>query len=158
AFQGSNVTCRAATGQCDVAELCTGNSGACPTDGFADSNTNCTGISQGGACDAQDKCSGTADTCVDKYADSATVCRPSAGQCDVAEQCTGTSGACPTDVFADTTTNCTGTSQGGACDAQDKCSGTANTCVDKYADSATVCRPSAGQCDVAESCTGSSGA
>src|SRR5581483_2328007 len=115
----------------------------------------------GGACDNDpaDHCLGTANTCVDAFKSSATVCRGSAGQCDVAENCTGTSGSCPTDGFASSSTTCTGSSQGGACDNDpgDHCLGTANTCVDAFKSSATVCRGSAGQCDVAENCTGSSG-
>src|SRR5206468_5739551 len=33
----------------------------------------------------------------------------------------------------------------------------ANSCVDVFAPATTVCRASAGQCDVAETCTGTSG-
>src|SRR5439155_298264 len=139
-------------------ESCTGTSGACPADGFASPWTCCRGSSQGGVCDndAGDHCSGSGNTCVDAY--KTTTCRPSAGQCDVAESCTGTSGACPADSFASPSTSCTGSSQGGVCDndAGDHCSGSGNTCVDAY--KTTTCRPSAGQCDVAESCTGTSGA
>src|SRR5207249_2199258 len=96
------------------------------------------------------------NTCVDAY--KTTTCRPSAGPCDVAESCTGTSGACPADGFASPSTSCTGSSQGGACDndAGDHCSGSGNTCVDAY--KTTTCRPSAGPCDVAETCSGTSGA
>src|SRR5207253_1386647 len=102
---------------------------------------------------------GTSNTCVDVFKSSSTVCRASAGQCDVAETCTGTSGTCPADAFASSSTSCTGTSEGGACDndAGDHCSGTANTCVDAFKSASFVCRASAGQCDVAETCTGSSG-
>src|SRR5206468_840014 len=39
----------------------------------------------------------------------------------------------------------------------DHCSGTSNTCVDVFQAATHVCRDSAGQCDVAESCTGTSG-
>ena len=42
-------------------------------------------------------------------------------------------------------------------DTLDRCSGTANTCVDAYQASTFECRADAGQCDVAELCTGSSG-
>src|SRR5207244_2763373 len=124
AFKSASTVCRPSAGQCDVAEQCTGTSGACPADGFASSTTVCTGTSNGGACDATDHCSGTANTCVDEFQPSTFTCRASAGQCDVAETCTGTSGACPADGFASNTTSCTGTSQGGACDATDHCTGT----------------------------------
>jgi len=35
------VSCRAATGPCDVAEMCSGNSTLCPTDAFAAAGTEC---------------------------------------------------------------------------------------------------------------------
>src|SRR5439155_891758 len=157
-FSPASTVCRASAGQCDVAENCTGTSGACPADGFASASTSCTGTSQGGACDGADHCSGTSNSCVDVFSPASTVCRASAGQCDVAENCTGTSGACPADGFASSATTCTGVSQGGACDNADHCSGTSNTCVDGFKPSTTECRASAGQCDVAENCTGTSGA
>src|SRR5436190_11629435 len=74
--------------------------------------------------------------------------------------CTGSSGACPADSFKSSSTHCTGASQGGACDddAADHCSGTSDSCVDVVEPATTTCRASAGQCDVAEMCTGSSGA
>src|SRR6185436_15684556 len=138
-------------GQCDVAESCTGSSGACPADGFASDTTSCTGASQGGACDnnAADHCSGTSNSCVDAFQASTFECRGSAGQCDVAESCTGSSGTCPADGFASDTTSCTGASQSGACDdnAADHCSGTSNSCVDIFQASTFECRGSAGQCD-----------
>src|SRR5207253_3191963 len=105
-------------------------------------------------------CTGTSNVCVDVFKSSSTVCRASAGQCDVAEDCPGRSGACPADSFESSSTLCTGGSQGGACDndAADHCTGTSNVCVDVFKSSSTVCRASAGQCDVAENCPGTSGA
>src|SRR5262249_5076968 len=84
-YQPSTFTCRASAGQCDVAELCTGGSGACPVDAFATATTTCTGAANGGACDndGADHCSGTANNCVDVYQPSTFTCRASAGQCDV---------------------------------------------------------------------------
>src|SRR5262249_22762624 len=152
----STTTCRASAGQCDVAESCTGTSGACPPDGFASSTTPCTGTSNGGACDGTDSCDG-AGKCVDGFKPSTTTCRASAGQCDVAESCTRTSGACPPHGFASWTTPGTGTSKGGAGDGTASCDG-AGKCVDGFKPSTPTCRASAGQCDVAESCTGTSGA
>jgi len=99
-FQTSGTQCRASAGQCDVAETCSGSSGACPADGFASSATSCTGTSQGGACDGADHCSGTSNTCVDVFLSAGTQCRASAGQCDVAETCSGSSGTSPAVGFA----------------------------------------------------------
>src|SRR5438094_63821 len=107
----AGTVCRDSAGQCDVAETCTGTSGACPADGFASASTSCTGASQGGLCDndAADHCTGTDNSCVDVFQAASHTCRASAGQCDVAETCTGTSGACPVDGFASASTSCTGT-------------------------------------------------
>src|SRR5438093_11347664 len=65
----------------------------------------------------------------------------------------------PSGGFASSTSPCTGASQGGTCadDAADHCSEAGNTCVDAYRAATFECRASAGQCDVAEFCTGSSG-
>src|SRR5439155_1488381 len=72
----------------------------------------------------------------------------------------GSSGACPADGFASSSTSCLGASQGDTCDndAADHCTGTSNSCVDAYQSGSFTCRASAGQCDVAEPFTGSSGA
>src|SRR5436309_101915 len=117
-------------------------------------------VEPGEDCD-QGAANGTAGSCCSAtctFRPNTFECRASAGPCDVAETCTGTSGPCPADGFASPSTSCTGSSQGGACDndAGDHCSGSGNTCVDAY--KTTTCRPSAGPCDVAESCTGTSGA
>src|SRR5207247_4045492 len=80
---------------CEVAETCTGSTGASRAHACATTASVCSGASNGGDCDATDHCSGTANTCVDEYKASSFVCRASAGQCDVAETCTGSSGACP---------------------------------------------------------------
>src|SRR5262245_48394068 len=63
-YQPATTICRAAAGQCDQAESCTGSSGACPADGFKPATTTCTGTSNGGACDGTDSCDG-AGNCVD---------------------------------------------------------------------------------------------
>src|SRR5262249_26890347 len=155
-FQSATTTCRESAGQCDVAESCTGSSGACPADGFAPKTTACTGTSNGGPCDGTDSCDG-AGKCGDAFQSAPTPCRESAGECDVAESCTGSSGACPADGFAPKTTACTGPSSGGACDGTDSCDG-AGKCVDGFQPATTICRPAVGQCDVAESCTGTGSA
>ncbi|KDO20538.1 hypothetical protein SPRG_13235 [Saprolegnia parasitica CBS 223.65] len=151
----SSNECRASKGPCDVAETCTGQGSECPVDTFAPTTAKCTGSSNSGACDIQDFCDGQGN-CVDKYLPSTSVCRSSKNQCDVAEMCTGSSGACPADAFAPTTATCTGTCNGNACDGVDLCDGKGN-CIDVYLPSTTVCRKAASDCDVAESCTGSSG-
>lgn len=135
-YKASSVVCRADAGQCDVAETCTGSSGACPADAFEPVTTACTGSSQGGVCDndAADRCSGSANSCNDAFQAASFVCRADSGQCDVAETCTGSSGACPADAFEPNTTPCTGSSQGGLCDddPNDACSGIDATCTDAF--------------------------
>jgi hypothetical protein len=139
-----------------VAESCTGTESNCPVDAFQPVTTTCSGSSNGGACDGTDSCDG-AGHCSDGYKPSTTICRASAGQCDVAESCTGSTGSCPADGFAPSTTSCTGTSNGGACDGTDSCDG-AGHCSDGYKPATTICRAAAGECDAAESCTGTAGA
>ena len=119
----SGTECRPSAGQCDVAESCTGASGACPANGFQPNTTSCVGTSNGDTCDGTDSCNGSG-ACVDGYLAATTECRASAGQCDVAESCTGTSGACPAD--AKSTAVCRPSA--GACDVAESCDGVANTC------------------------------
>jgi len=133
--------CRAAAGDCDVAEFCTGSSAACPADVLEPNGTEC---------------------------------RASTGNCDPAETCTGGSAACPAD---DVITTCTdgdgccpaGCNNGNDDDCMAVCGNNVvepgedcetGDCCDlgncQFESAATECRASAGDCDVAESCTGSS--
>ena len=127
-FKSATTTCRPSAGQCDVAESCTGDSGACPPDAFQTATTACVGTSNGGPCDGTDSCSGTANSCVDGYLTATTTCRPSAGQCDVAESCTGDSGACPADGFLPMTTICRQAGANPDCDPAESCAGNTATC------------------------------
>ena len=182
------TVCRAASGECDVAEACTGSSTACPTDGVKPGGTECR--ASAGACDVAEACNGTGKTCpTDGFAPASTVCRSATGVCDVAEQCTGSSAACPGDGVkqggvlcraangtCDVAESCDGSGKdcpadgvkqggvlcraaSGVCDVAEVCDGTATACPnDGFATAGTVCRASAGACDVAEQCTGSSAA
>jgi hypothetical protein len=87
-----------------------------------------------------------------------TACNDPGTQCRNQDTCVA--GVCQDNGFKSAATPCTGASQAGACDndAADHCSGTDNACVDVFQSSTTECRPSTGQCDGAESCTGTSGA
>jgi hypothetical protein len=71
--------------------------------------------------------------------------------CDVAEVCSGASTSCPTDAFAPAGTVCHAAP---TCFAQ--CSGASGACPTTPVAAATVCRASAGACDLAESCDGTS--
>lgn len=80
-----------------------------------------------------------------------TVCRGSAGPCDVEELC-GADGGCPEDGFL----------VGDVCNSVEcglaHCTGASAECPTSFdvAPVGTVCRPAAGDCDVAETCSGSS--
>src|SRR5437879_8367562 len=92
-FASSTNTCRAAAGDCDLPETCTGSSATCPADGPRKaSGTACT--DDGNAC-TLDQCDGTSTSCQHPAGNAATVCRAAAGECDVAETCTGSSTTCP---------------------------------------------------------------
>jgi hypothetical protein len=77
-FRRRQVTCRASSGQCDVAESCTGTSGrALPTPSSRRRDVH--GASNGGACDGADHCSGTNNSCVEVFQASSVTCRASSG-------------------------------------------------------------------------------
>src|SRR5439155_379800 len=138
-FASSTNTCRAAAGECDLPETCTGSSATCPADGPRKaSGTACT--DDGNAC-TLDQCNGTSVDCQHPVGNAGAVCRAAAAECDLAETCTGTSSTCPADVNP-----CT----------LDQCNGISNTCQHPAGNAGAVCRAAAGECDVAESCTGSS--
>ncbi len=112
-FEAATTTCRAAAGACDVAEMCTGNSGSCPSD--VKSMGVCRAAA--GTCDLPEMCDGISNTCPFD-AKSNQVCRPAAGACDQAEMCVSSSNECPADGFlpdnlvcGDGTTQC----KAGAC-------------------------------------------
>src|SRR5439155_408556 len=111
------AVCRAAAGECDLPETCTGSSSTCPADGprkasgtacTDDGNpctvATCNGTSNscqhpagnaGAACAddgdpcTTDTCDGTSTSCQHLPGNGGTVCRAAAGECDVAETCPG---------------------------------------------------------------------
>lgn len=148
-FVAGGTSCRPAAGICDVPEVCTGASGACPADGFASGGA-CRGSA--GACDVPETCQGNSPHCpVDGFAIGG-ICRGSAGLCDVAEVCQGNSADCPADGFA---SGSTCRSSAGTCDVAEVCPGGTPHCPSDGFASGNVCRPPAGQCDPAELCDGS---
>lgn len=159
---------------------CVAGEPVCDPDGPADARTVCRPAD--GECDAPETCDGTSTDCPDDvFAGASTECRASAGPCDLAESCNGDMPTCPADDFRPAgescsaggdagfcdglTTDCmTGCVPGAACSTGDACgigeldcSGATPVCqVIGNAPSGTVCRASAGMCDVEETCTGSS--
>src|SRR5439155_1064549 len=87
----------------------------------------------------------------DVFRPSTTACRPSAGACDAAEDCTGSSATCPVDAKEPAGTACT--DDGNAC-SRDECDGTNDACQHPAGNAGAVCRPAAGPCDDAETCSG----
>ncbi len=150
------TTCRAATGPCDVAEVCDGATNACPGDTFASASLECRAAA--GGCDVAEHCPGTGPACpADALVGASVVCRAPAGTCDVAEACTGTDAACPADGFMASSAVCR--PPAGACDVAETCTGTGPACPPNVLVAASVvCRPPAGACDVAEACTGTAAA
>jgi len=183
-FLSSATVCRAAAGECDLAETCTGSAATCPADAKKASGTACTDDgnvctvdrcdgsnitcqhpagnagtvcrASTGACDPAETCTGTSTTCpADAKSPAGTVCRAAVGSCDVAETCDGTSGACPADGFASASVQCRAAA--GECDTAEFCPGNGPNCpADAKKPAGTVCRAAAGACDIAETCTGSS--
>jgi hypothetical protein len=180
----AGTTCRGAAGECDLAESCSGTSAACPADAKKGNGTPCTDDGNvctkdqcdgtnvtcqhpagnagticraaAGSCDVAEACTGTSTTCpANAFLSSSTVCRTAAGECDLAETCTGSSASCPADAKKASGTACT--DDGNVC-TKDQCDGTNVTCQHPAGNAETICRGSAGPCDVAEACTGSSAA
>ena len=146
------IVCRPATGACDVAEVCPGDSTVCPPDQMQPSGTTCR--SAAGACDLAETCTGASVNCPSDQK-SVAACRAVAAACDVAESCDGVSNNCPTNGFVPSGTRCRAAT--GACDVAETCTGSSATCpTDGFVAAGTICRASAGVCDLAETCSGTS--
>ncbi|MFO0554475.1 MAG: hypothetical protein U0271_39195 [Polyangiaceae bacterium] len=160
ALASSNTICRASVGDCDFAEHCTGSTANCPADEAVANGTPCGGAPNG-LCDLQDTCSGAVGAsaiCNSNVLAMGTACRASVGECDLTEVCDGVNAQCPNDGARAVGSFC-GPPTNGPCDAPDICSGTVGataTCDSVFAPSGTVCRAAAGECDIAEACTGAS--
>src|SRR5437867_8090043 len=89
-FESSSYVCRAAGGECDVAENCPGTAGgACPADTKKTSGTACT--SDGNPC-TLDQCNGASVTCQHPAGNAGATCRAGSGDvCDPDERRTGAS-------------------------------------------------------------------
>lgn len=148
----AGTECRAVEGDCDIAETCTGTSGACPANTGIAAGTVCRAAT--GPCDLAETCAGTGGSCpADALAAAGATCRSAAGACDVAETCSGTSATCPADALRAAGSTCR--SAAGACDVAETCAGDAAACPpDDLVAAGTTCRAAAGPCDAAEACSG----
>ncbi len=107
-------------------------------------NTACT--DDGNVC-TTDICS--AGICTHPAGNSGTECRASTGVCDPHEVCDGVSTTCPTDSKSPDGSTCT--DDGNPC-TTDLCE--SGSCTHSAGNAGTVCRSSAGVCDLAETCDG----
>jgi len=137
---------------CDVSKRCDGSSKDCSANTFASATTTC-GSAPVGTCDLQDTCSGEG-AYVENIAAVGTICQAATSECNVSESCDGFRKDCATNAFAPATISC-GSAPLGACNLQNTCSGE-GACVKNIATAGTVCPAAAGECDVSESCNGSS--
>src|SRR5206468_365292 len=127
----------------------------------ADANCGNGTVDAGENCD-QGASNGTAGSCCSascRFETSSKVCRAVAvgNDCDLAESCTGSSATCPVDAGKPAGTACT--DDGNVC-TTDVCNGTAGApaCIHPAGNAGTVCRAALNECDLAETCTGTSSA
>ncbi len=155
-FQSAGAVCRSrdpiAFG-CDVPEVCSGTSAACPPDLVQPGGYVCR--VPDGLCDAAETCNGSTPTCpLDGVLPATTECSPSLGACDPAEFCDGRSNACPPNQYEPTGVVCRAAAPD-SCDAAEMCTGSSPDCpADAVAAAGTMCRGVAGMCDVPELCDG----
>src|SRR5256886_6745090 len=164
--------------------MCTGSGPSCPADAKSPSGTACTDdgnvcttdlcdgtnnacqhaagnagtvcrAGSGDVCDADEVCTGVSSTCPpDVFLPIGVICRPAAGECDIAEGCGGLPGqACGPDAKKASGSLCTDDGNPGTTDT---CNGTSDFCQHPAGNAGTVCRASAGDCHLAELCTGTS--
>jgi MYXO-CTERM domain-containing protein len=141
-----DAVCRAPASDCDLVEVCDGKATGCPGDVKKPDGTACT--DEGNACTA-DQCK--AGACGHVAGNKGATCRAAANECDVAEICDGKATACPADTFVKDGTACV--SDNNPC-TLDQCK--AGGCAHPAGNSGTECRAAAGDCDLAEVCTGTS--
>src|SRR2546422_875767 len=140
---GNPCTTDTCDGRSDTCQHPAGNAGAVCRPGSGD------------VCDPDETCTGSSATCPsDVVRSSAFVCRAAAGECEQVETCPGIGGqAGPADQKKASGTGCT--ADPNPC-TLDECDGTHDTCQHPAGNAGAECRPTAGACDVAESCDGTS--
>jgi len=159
-FLPPNQVCRAGSGdECDPPEYCPGvPDQPCPEDQVSPKGLLCRPGS-GDVCDPDEFCTGVArEACPQDVLKSTDfVCRAGSGDmCDPDEVCPGVPGhGCPDDTVAKAGTVCNPGS-GDLCDPDEVCSGVpGESCPDDRVESSKVlCRDKAGDCDVADYCSG----
>jgi hypothetical protein len=143
--------CRPPAAECDIPEVCDGESSVCPVDRAAPAGVVCRPPVD--LCDQPETCTGRSVLCpLDVLKPAGAICRPAVGPCDLPEICSGRDAACPA-VDAKRQTVCRPAI--GPCDIAERCDGISDECPhDGVAPPGFVCRPAAHPCDVAETCSG----
>jgi hypothetical protein len=179
-FKSASNVCRASAGDCDVAETCTGSAATCPANTFVAAGTSCNDglfCNVNEVCDGSGSCGGgTARVCsgnnilgIDTCDDSSdgnpftldtrsaftSICDETADSCTTGSSVivhqTPTIGICGvTCLINDDCASLNDACAVGVCDLN------TYTCAQQFTPATTECRASAGDCDVAESCTGTS--
>ena len=154
----SATTCRASAGVCDLAENCTGSSAACPADAFVAAATVCR--ASAGVCDVAENCTGVERRLSGRRVRELGDGLPRARRASATSPRTARARAtpCPADGFASSATVCR--ALGRRLRRRRELHGRrATACpADGFASSRDGrAARSAGVCDVAENCTGSSG-
>ena len=144
----NSQVCNGAT-ECRSEAACQLGSGVCQSQGPALPN------GPSALCDDSNVC--TSDVCLNGECANqtdrgGTACRAASGVCDLADTCVDGSSSC-TDAKKGAGTACT--DDGLPC-TLDECDGSSKSCQHPAGNSGTVCRSSAGVCDPAETCNGTS--
>jgi len=173
----SGGVCRPSAGACDIEEQCGGYGADCPLDVFKTISTVCNPSS--GVCENNATCSGSSAICPSKtFMNNQTACRAFHlfGSCDPGANCSGSTASCPETILSGkqscglcsqcngTDWNCTNIGSGS--DPFNECTFVSNSsnCTGDACNglgacnfnSGGICRDDAGDCDIAESCNGSS--
>jgi len=133
-FDRTNIT------ECKTGYQCV--SGICEIIPDCNDNSDCVSLNNVcsiGLCNATGKCEIV-------YKSTNNICRASAGECDIAEYCSGNSVTCPSNVFKQEGTACTGgTCSGGVC------TGCTPNCIGKQCGD-NGCGGSCGICGIGKQC------
>jgi hypothetical protein len=123
--------------------------GAQCVSGFCVDDTCCEDACSGGTSDCA-ACNVTGSEGICSPQPAGTVCRAAASDCDLAETCSGSS-LCPANVFKANGSACT--SDGNPCTVDQCASG---SCTHPAGNAGTECRAAVNECDIAETCSGTS--
>jgi hypothetical protein len=154
-FSSSSTVCRAAIDTtCDAEERCTGSSSACPGDLVRD-GVLCRAAN--GECDNAEFCFG--GRCpTDVFKSNSNTCGGSPRECENQARCTGSSPNCPAHSPKGTNTPCGPQPPSDpTCALRQNCDGSGGGCPSgfRFKSNGAVCKAANGDCDVDDTCDGS---